>query len=88
MLFGADFNSIGVRMPNNYSVKSILNKINYPVVATSVNISGEKAISKGNEIDKLILNQVDFFVNDDKICNGSPSTIIDVRFENKNIIRK
>jgi len=58
----ANDGSIGIRVTNEKFTKSIISKFKYPIVATSANISNEKLPDKFNEIDKNIINSVDYVV--------------------------
>ncbi len=88
-IFGkTDGSTIGVRIPQNEELLYILKQISKPIVATSVNISGEKAICIASDIDEDILLQVDFIVRRDEICCGIPSQIIDFTSGEIRFIRK
>ena len=80
--------TIGVRIPQNDEILSILKQIYIPIVATSVNISGEKAIYIASDIDEVILSKVDFIARRDEICCGVPSQIIDFTSDKIRFIRK
>ncbi|MBU1129591.1 MAG: threonylcarbamoyl-AMP synthase [Nanoarchaeota archaeon] len=70
----SDNNFIGIRVPKSAFTKKI-QKLNIPIVTTSVNLSGEKPITKISEIPKKILKKVNF-IFEEGILNGNPSTII------------
>ena len=82
-----DKTAIGVRIPNNAAVLSILTAIDRPIVATSVNISGERPASKASAINSEILKNVDIVVRGDGICCGVPSAVLDLRTAEQKIIR-
>ena len=65
---------IGVRIPKHKFTKT-LQKTKKPIVTTSVNLSGQKPANKIREINKKILNKVDFVV-DTGTLTGKPSTLI------------
>ncbi len=83
-IFGNKNNkTIGVRMPNNLRVLHLLSFINQPIVATSVNISGQKPVIQIKQ-NKLL---ADLTIIDDRVCGGKPSSIIDHCFKTTKIIR-
>lgn len=81
-----DGKSIGIRIPKIWFSKIIL-KSGVPFVTTSVNVSGEKHITKISEIQKEILKDIDYVIDCSKI-DGSPSTIINLINEKVEIIKR
>ena len=68
---GTDF--IGIRFPENKTAKEIIEKVGFPITATSANFSGEKEITDAKDITL----SVDFIVNGN--CKyKKPSTILDL----------
>lgn len=65
---------VGVRIPDN-SFTKILQKLNIPIVTTSVNLSGKPFANSIDEIDPLIFEKVDIIINSG-ILSGRPSTLI------------
>ncbi|MDP2925039.1 MAG: L-threonylcarbamoyladenylate synthase [Nanoarchaeota archaeon] len=65
---------LGIRIPNNDFTK-IIQKTNVPFITTSVNLSGETPITKIPEINKEILEKVDYVIDVGEL-NGRPSTLI------------
>ncbi|QKX01494.1 threonylcarbamoyl-AMP synthase [Wolbachia endosymbiont of Cruorifilaria tuberocauda] len=80
--------SVGIRIPDHPIAISILNKLKTPVVATSVNISGEQSIYKAEDIPKPIKQHLSAIVEDDKLVSGVESTIIDLTQDEIKIIRE
>lgn len=74
LLHVSDTDSLGIRIPDNKTTKKI-QKSNLPFITTSVNLSGEKNITKISEISNEILNQVDYVIDFGEL-SGSPSTLI------------
>jgi L-threonylcarbamoyladenylate synthase len=66
--------TLGVRIPDHPFTK-LVQKTGVPFVTTSVNISGEKPVTKISEIPAHIKNQVDLII-DAGILDGKPSTLI------------
>ena len=78
--------SLGVRIPNNW-FSEIVSKFGKPVVTTSVNIAGEKAISEIKEIPKSILDNVDTVIDEGRL-EGKASSVIDVTSKEEKIVRE
>ncbi|WP_353270022.1 L-threonylcarbamoyladenylate synthase [Wolbachia endosymbiont (group A) of Myopa testacea] len=74
--------SIGIRIPEHPIAISILNKLKVPIVATSINISGEKSVCKVDDIPQSIKQHLSAVIEDDELVSGIESTIIDLT-ENK-----
>jgi len=66
--------SLGVRIPDNDFCRQV-QKSGVPFITTSVNLSGEKPITKISEIKREILDKVDVIIDAGEL-NGKPSTII------------
>ena len=75
------------RIPNNKLILDIIKTIDRPLYSTSANISGNKSIKNYKDLELDIVNKVDYLV--EGVCDsGIPSSIIDLRDNKKNIIRK
>ena len=70
----SDTEYIGIRIPKHPFTK-ILQKTKKPIITTSANLSGEKPANKITEINKKIINKVDFIIDGGEL-SGNPSTII------------
>ena len=72
--------SIAIRLVKDNFCKALIEEINSPLISTSANISGNPFPKKFKEIDKRIINQVDYVVNlnDSNLINSKPSRIIKV----------
>ena len=79
LLYGKN-ESIAIRLIKDNFCKALIGEINTPLISTSANISGNPFPKKFREIDKKIINEVDYVVNfdDSKIKNSKPSRIIKV----------
>lgn len=75
----------GVRVTSNDYLQNII-KESGPLLATSVNITGERPINNINEIIEKFKNS-DLIIVEDEEAKSSPSTIIDIR-EKIKILRK
>ncbi|MCX6738419.1 MAG: L-threonylcarbamoyladenylate synthase [Candidatus Parcubacteria bacterium] len=74
-------NTLGVRIPDNKETLAIIKQAGFPIITTSANISGQKPIIMGKDIDL----KVDFVV-EGKCKYKKPSTIVDLI--NKKILRQ
>ncbi len=82
--------TVAVRISDNKFVSALLSKIDFPVTATSANISGKKNLLKPEEIvEKLGKEKIcpDLFINTGDIQNPVASTIIDLTMPIPKIIR-
>jgi L-threonylcarbamoyladenylate synthase len=77
---------LGVRIPNHW-ISEIVSKLDFPIVTTSVNISGKKHMSCIDDLEEDIKNKVDFIIYEGE-KKGSPSTIIKIIKGKKEIIKR
>jgi len=78
--------TIGVRVPNNQCVLSLLKECKL-IIGTSANISGKEAITDPNKFGGF--NQdFDIFLDGGKIQSSGASTIIEIKNDELKIIRK
>ena len=79
ILYGKN-ESIAIRLVKDNFCKALIDEINIPLISTSANISGNPFPKEFKEIDKRIINQVDYVVNlsDSNLINSKPSRIIKV----------
>lgn len=76
----AEDGSIGIRLVKNDFCKKLISKLNKPLVSTSANFSGQKSPMKFSDINREIIDLVDYAVeeNRDKISEFSGSSVIRV----------
>src|SRR5680860_91017 len=82
--------TIAVRIPDDEFVAKLLEKVDFPIIATSANISGENNLFEAEDIIEKFSGrkvQPDLFVNAGKIENKQASTIIDLTTPAPRIIR-
>jgi L-threonylcarbamoyladenylate synthase len=82
----ANEEKIAVRVSNNFFVNQLLQKVDFPITATSANISGEENLLLASEIKSKFSNvehSPDLFINSGDLENRLPSTIIDLTDINK-----
>lgn len=80
--------SVGIRIPDHPIALSILNELEIPIVATSINTSGEKSICKANDIPKSIKQHLSAVIEDDKLISGIESTVVDLTGDEIKILRE
>lgn len=80
-------NTIGIRIPSHPGALKILNQANYPLAATSTNISGYPPAKNHFDISEEIKNHIDLIFIDDSLTSGVSSTVIDFTTENPHILR-
>jgi len=79
-------NTLGLRIPNHEVPRKLIDLVGEPILAPSANFRGFKAPSKLSEIDKGLLNLVDYVIELE--CGGEkPSTIVEVLDNTHRIIR-
>jgi len=78
--------TIGLRIPDNKTVKTILEKVGEPLTGTSANISGLPATGKIQEV----LNQItaDYIIDKGDLKKSLPSTVVDFTSNNLKILRQ
>lgn len=81
-----NLNTIGIRIPNHDFILNVVKEINRPVITTSINKHGKKAL---NNIDDIIseYNFINIF-RDNIIRESDGSTIIDFSKEPFKILRQ
>jgi L-threonylcarbamoyladenylate synthase len=72
----------------NRIIDTIVRKVGKPLVSTSVNLSGMLPAVKVGDIDKDILNQVDFVIDFGETKNKRPNTIVDATIKPVKIVRE
>lgn len=74
----AEDGSIGIRLVKDDFCKKLISKLNKPLVSTSANISGDKSPIKFSDINKDIINLVDYVVEEhrEEIAKWKNSSII------------
>ncbi|MBW1615695.1 MAG: threonylcarbamoyl-AMP synthase [Deltaproteobacteria bacterium] len=69
---------IGIRLPAHPIAAAIANSAEFPITATSANISGAPAISEIKNTDKNFIENFDLIIDAGKLKGGKGSTVIDV----------
>ena len=84
-LVTAGNSTIGIRIPNEKIIKQILERLNFPIVAPSANISGEPSVTKAEDISKEFDGKIDAII-DGGICKEKISSTIIQIIDNKPVI--
>ena len=74
---------VGVRIPDNKDLLSIIDKLGRPVFSTSCNISGNDVVRSVDEIDEEIISKVDY-IYDGGYIDSVSSTV--VRIDNGEVV--
>ncbi len=83
-------NSIGIRIPDNLITKNISQRFKNPIVATSVNLSGEEPLNDPFKIAEYFKNKdfaPDLILDCGKIKNARPSIVVDLTRRSPQILR-
>ncbi len=78
--------SVGVRMPNHWFSNEI-SKLGFPIVTTSVNLTGEAFMTSLDNLSEEIKNKVDYIIYEGE-KNGKPSKIVDLSNKGIKIIKR
>ena len=81
-------NTVGVRIPKNKILLDIIEACGGIILTTSANISGELSPAEIEDISTELLEKVDYILDDGKIANGTPSTVIKYVNNNIDILRE
>lgn len=71
--------SIGIRIPDHW-ISKIVQRLNVPIITTSVNVSGESFATSVETIEEDITGKIDFAVDEGE-KKGRPSTIVNLENE-------
>jgi len=79
--------TIGVRLPALSWLRELVREADFPLTATSANISGEKEISHPEKIIDVFWEKVDLIVDGGTTPGTQPSTVLDLASEKPEILR-
>lgn len=82
-----EYDTIGVRIPNNNIVLELIEKAGGIIATTSANISNKKAPKNFYELDDEFINKVDYVIKSERKIIGTPSTIIKISEKGYKILR-
>ncbi len=81
----AELMTLGVRIPNHW-IATIIYELAFPIVSTSVNLTGQEFMTSLDDLDEQIKQHVDFIIYEGP-KKGRPSIIIDYTKKAKVITR-
>jgi len=90
-LLNLERDTIGVRISNSVMIKNIMPEIDFPITATSANISGEGSLYSVKQLIEKFDQQTvkpDLIVDAGKLPKVKPSTIVDLTSNPPQIIRE
>lgn len=79
---------IAIRIPACAIILKVLNSFKKPIVATSLNISGKKALANANFTHTYFHDEVSIVLTHKQLMSSKPSTIIDISNNMIKLIRK
>ena len=80
--------TIALRIPKYKPLNDLLKKINKPLVQTSVNISGQDALMKIEDIKNRFAKQKILLIDGGNLKRSKPSKVIDLTAEKIKVLRK
>lgn len=80
--------TIGVRLPALPWLRELVKEANFPITATSANISGEKEITLVEKISEVFFGEIDLIVDAGRVKETKPSTVLDLTLEKPEILRE
>jgi len=78
--------TIGIRIPDFKEIVDLVKYLNYPLITTSVNKSGQKPINNP-EIIKKRFNEIDILIKFNTLRDSKGSTIVDITNKELKILR-
>ncbi|MBP5512120.1 threonylcarbamoyl-AMP synthase [Candidatus Saccharibacteria bacterium] len=80
--------TIGIRMPKNELARNLIREVGFPIATTSANLSGDEAGTNLDNIEKEVLEQVDFVLEGEEDSSDVASTIVEFKDGKPVILRK
>ena len=80
--------SVGIRLPSVLWLQDLIAETDFPITATSANISGEKEIEDPLRIKDVFSGKVDLIVDGGKTEGIQPSTVVDLSSSRPEILRE
>ena len=78
---------VGIRLSPAPVIQEIMERVGFPLTATSANISGAAELSSIDEISQALGAAVDLYL-DGGVLDGAPSTVVDCSGDPPKILRK
>ncbi len=80
--------TIGFRIPDHEFCLKLLKKLRRPLVATSVNFSGEVSLTNAKDISDQFSDKLALIIDGGESKRGIPSTVVDMSKNQKVILRQ
>ncbi|MFW6104324.1 MAG: L-threonylcarbamoyladenylate synthase [Candidatus Bipolaricaulota bacterium] len=78
---------VGIRVPDSDSFQKLEENIDYPLVGTSVNKSGEPPMTDFDRIVEEFGGIVDLFIQSEEEMSNQSSTVLDLTFDPPQVLR-
>lgn len=78
---------VGIRVPDSNSFRNLEENIDFPLVGTSVNKSGEPPMTDFDRIVDEFGGIVDLFIESPEEMSGETSTVLDLTFDPPKVLR-
>ena len=88
LILKAGHGKVGLRMPDNKAALAIIREADFPVFATSANVSGGRAAADADEVLRIFEGRIDAIVDDGSSAAGTASTILDCTKEPFEVLRE
>ena len=79
--------TVGVRVPDDKRILSLISELGSPIYSTSVNISGSRPLNLIEDIKAQFVDKVPLIIDGGDIVNALPSTILDITAKPHKILR-
>jgi L-threonylcarbamoyladenylate synthase len=83
-----DGGTVGLRVPEDTSLRTLLRRLDTPLISTSVNRSGDPFLGAIREIAELFDAKVDLIVDGGDAADQLPSTILDLTVSPYRVLRR
>lgn len=78
---------VGIRVPDSNSFRGLEENVDFPLVGTSVNKSGEPPMTDFDRIVDEFGGLVDLFIESEEEMSGESSTVLDLTFDPPKVLR-
>lgn len=84
----AETGKIGIRLPAHPVATALVDSVDFPVTATSANLTGQPGCATIDELPTLIIDPVDLVLDAGTLAGGEGSTVVDVTGKQPVILRE
>ena len=85
---GAGTETIGVRLPDDDKVRSLLRECGRALTATSANVSGKQPARTAKEVEEYFPEGIDLIIDGGEVTATQPSTVVDLSGSQARLIRE